>query len=253
MPSYKKELNWPEVWSLADRLKSELLFEGVKSKVCGSLRRKCQVIYDVDMVVMADAVTTAKAIVESCQRISYEIDNWLEPKLMSKLKLESKSFDFIIGGIQFNFMVTTPECWGAAIMHLTGSMKFNTMMRGRAKKLGYKLNQYGLFHGEEQIAGKHEGVIFKALMVEPLTPRQRSTDTCYLKFEETKEGEHISTVETMASADLNKCRELYQKLGCQGCVWAGQHGKCTIQTPHLTIYEGIDRCLTRRQAGVKQL
>lgn len=255
MPSHKKEMDWKLPWTVAERIKGELVFKGIKSKICGSLRRRCKMVHDVDMVVQTNALHTSTEIDDVCEKFGMEME------LLTTIKPDTKNIDLLIHGmppeftgqlpdpIQFNVMVTTEEAWGAAIMHLTGSMKFNTMMRGRAKKMGYKLNQYGLFHGDEQIAGRTEGQIFRALLVEPLSPSQRSTAVCYLKFEETTAGKPISAVKTMTDSDLNASRLLYCTFGCKGCFWVGELGKCSIQKPNIMYPEDADRaiCLSRKE------
>lgn len=58
-----------------------------------------------------------------------------------------------------------PENFGAMLFFLTGPQEYNIMMRTKAKKKGFKLNQYGLFDREtnEFIAGRTEKEILDAL------------------------------------------------------------------------------------------
>ena len=44
-----------------------------------------------------------------------------------------------------DLVFTTKEAWEPALLWFTGSKGFNTRTRGKAVKLGYTLNQYGLF------------------------------------------------------------------------------------------------------------
>lgn len=44
-----------------------------------------------------------------------------------------------------DIVFTTKEAWEPALLWFTGSKGFNTKTRGKASKLGYTLNQYGLF------------------------------------------------------------------------------------------------------------
>ena len=62
-------------------------------------------------------------------------------------------------------------------LFLTGSQKFNIIVRGEAKRQGYKLNQYGLWQGDERIAGKSEEQIFDALGLKYVRPIDRSVES----------------------------------------------------------------------------
>ena len=59
------------------------------------------------------------------------------------------------------------------ILYTTGSKDNNTLMRHKAKLLGYKLNQYGLFQGKKQIMLKTEADYYEILKLEYKTPAER--------------------------------------------------------------------------------
>lgn len=68
-----------------------------------------------------------------------------------------------------------------SILHWTGSKNLNIRMRAQAKRLGYKLNQHGLFKVDKAgklpdklVAIKTEKDIFKLLRVTYLPPEKRS-------------------------------------------------------------------------------
>lgn len=70
--------------------------------------------------------------------------------------------------------VFRPEEYATALLHSTGSDKFNTLMRLRAIDLGMKLNEYGLFYFDGDAADiRSEPDVFTALDVEYLAPRDR--------------------------------------------------------------------------------
>jgi DNA polymerase (family 10) len=62
---------------------------------------------------------------------------------------------------------------GAMLFFLTGPGFFNVRMRNKAKKKGFKLNQYGIWNGEECIASKTENDMFHALGMETIEPQLR--------------------------------------------------------------------------------
>ncbi len=50
-----------------------------------------------------------------------------------------------------------------ALMYFTGSKEHNVRLRGIAKKLGLKLNEYGLFHGDKPVAADSEEQVYERL------------------------------------------------------------------------------------------
>ena len=57
------------------------------------------------------------------------------------------------------------ESFGAALQYFTGSKAHNIALRDRAIRLGFKLNEYGLFtlEGEQRVAGASEEDVYEAL------------------------------------------------------------------------------------------
>ena len=53
-------------------------------------------------------------------------------------------------GINADLRMVTADEFPYALHHFTGSREHNTAMRGRAKDLGLKMNEYGLFRGERK-------------------------------------------------------------------------------------------------------
>ena len=146
--------------------------KNVNSYICGSLRRGLLKVGDVDLSVETGSLFNVVAyIANGCKCGSKEKEIGCE--LVSNVKLESKKMDMIIGGIRFNIYKARKDQWGAMVLFLTGNFLFNILMRGRAKDLGMKLNQYGLFHGDEIIAGKTEEQIFAALGMSYVRPEDR--------------------------------------------------------------------------------
>jgi len=55
---------------------------------------------------------------------------------------------------------------GPMMLHHTGSKELNIRMRAKAKVLGLKLNEYGLWNGSERLPARTEREIFGALGME---------------------------------------------------------------------------------------
>jgi DNA polymerase/3'-5' exonuclease PolX len=64
--------------------------------------------------------------------------------------------------------------WYPGILYFTGSKNLNLAMRNKAKKLGYKLNEYGLFKGSKNIYVESEEEIFNLLEMKYLEPQERN-------------------------------------------------------------------------------
>lgn len=133
-----------------------------KVEAAGSLRRERETIGDVDLL-----ATGTDAAAMSQHFLAY-------PKITQVLAAgDTKSSVMIDNRIQVDFRVVEPESFGAALFYFTGPKHFNIAVRTLALKRNLKVNEYGLYRGEEKIAGKTEEEIFKALELSYLTPKER--------------------------------------------------------------------------------
>ncbi|VVB70862.1 DNA polymerase beta thumb [uncultured archaeon] len=57
-------------------------------------------------------------------------------------------------GVHVDLFLTDTSSLPFALLHHTGDKNYNIIVRNKAKHLGYKLNQYGLFKGDEKIKKK---------------------------------------------------------------------------------------------------
>ena len=101
-------------------------------EVCGSYRRGSQSPGDLDVIIIPKKGMTLPMIV---QDINPAQVNWLG---------EQKT-QIVIDGHKVDFRVSSIKGWGAALLYFTGPAGYNIGMRMRAKKLGMKLNEYGIF------------------------------------------------------------------------------------------------------------
>jgi DNA polymerase (family 10) len=112
--------------------------------ICGSIRRKKPDVGDIDLM------TTDK--LEDIKTRGAEVIDGGDARINVKFK------DMV-----FNIYHYELEYFGATEFFLTGPHHYNIGMRVRAKKMGYTLNQYGIFKGEQCLASKTEEEIFKVL------------------------------------------------------------------------------------------
>jgi DNA polymerase (family 10) len=116
------------------------LKEAQKVSLAGSLRRHGETPKDIDMVVATqkpEKIMDAFTKMENVESITS--------------KGKTKSAVVLKGGIRADLRTVTPKEFPYALHHFTGSKAHNTAMRSRAKTLGLKMNEYGLFKGEKLI------------------------------------------------------------------------------------------------------
>ena len=65
------------------------------------------------------------------------------------------------------------ESYYSALLYFTGSYQLNRDMRQEAKKMGYKLNEYGLYKNKKLIRVNSEKEIFDKLKLEYKEPKYR--------------------------------------------------------------------------------
>ncbi len=135
----------------------------------GSLRRGCETIGDIDLLAAGDSPVE---IGEHFLR---------HPKVAEIIaKGENKISVRLTTGIQVDLRMLDPESYGAAMQYFTGSKAHNVVLRERAKRMGYRLNEYGLFvenkadnEEPERVAGKTEQQVYEALKLSYIEPELR--------------------------------------------------------------------------------
>lgn len=76
-------------------------------------------------------------------------------------------------GMELDLRVVPEESFGAAMQYFTGSKEHNVVVRQRAKDLGLKLNEYGVFRNDVQVAGKTEEEVYAAIGLPWFPPELR--------------------------------------------------------------------------------
>ena len=153
-----------EVFPIAERIKERLLsVSGVdKAVVAGSTRRGKETVGDLDILAIAkDSKKIMKEFV-SMNEVAKIIANG---GTKSSVKLNN--------GLDVDLRAVPKDSYGAALNYFTGSKAHNIGLRKIAIKKGYKLNEYGLYKGSRQIAGKTEEEIYSALGLQYVEPEMR--------------------------------------------------------------------------------
>jgi len=130
--------------------------------VAGSLRRRKETIGDIDILVTAK---NSDNIMEAFTTL---------PRVRSVVAKGSTKSSIVYGpGINVDLRVVKDSEFAFASHYFTGSKEHNTEIRGRAKKLGYRLNEYGLFKGEKSAKCQDEAALFERLGLQYIPPELR--------------------------------------------------------------------------------
>ena len=133
-------------------------------EVAGSARRRRETVGDIDLLV---ASKEPEEVVERFVSMPPVIRILSEGVTKSTVVLEKN--------LQVDLRVLPPEDYGAALQYFTGSKDHNVKLRTISVKMGYKLNEYGLFDREtdERVAGETEEGIYRTLGMAWMEPELR--------------------------------------------------------------------------------
>jgi len=136
---------------------------GVQQVVlAGSYRRFKETVGDIDILVTA---TGAGKVMDKFT--SYDEVR----KILAKG--ETRSTVILKCNLQVDLRVVGPECYGAALQYFTGSKEHNIEIRRLAQERKFKLSEYGMFRGEQRIAGETEESVYRAVDLPWIPPELR--------------------------------------------------------------------------------
>lgn len=136
----------------------------IEISIAGSIRRRKETVKDIDVLITSQKPKEVMQLVSELPLVE-EVIAFGETKTSVRLK----------SGIQMDVRVVDPQSWGAALAYFTGSKAHNIRIRELALEKGLKINEYGVFKGEEKIAGKTEEEVYAALGL-PLIPPELRED-----------------------------------------------------------------------------
>ena len=139
-------------------------------EAAGSFRRMRETVGDVDILV---TTPDTKATLRAFTTFPAVNQVYSEGEIKSSVLVEYESFAGGTHLLQVDLEVLDAESWGAGLQYFTGSKDHNVHLRGMAVDRGLKLNEYGLFRGEEKLAGSSEEEVYKALGMPFIPPELR--------------------------------------------------------------------------------
>ena len=208
--------------------------------VAGSYRRGKETVGDLDILV------TAKANSPVMQKfVAY--DEVVE--IVSKGT--TRATVFLRNGLKVDLRVVEQLSFGSALHYFTGSKAHNIQVRRHGQQRGLKINEYGVFKGEQSIAGKTEASVFKAVGLPFIPPELRegrgeieaakATKLPNLITREDLQGDlHVHTRATDGNASIEEMALAAKRVGLKYLA-------ITDHSQHLTVVHGLDRKRLQQQ------
>jgi len=147
--------------------------EPAKYVIAGSWRRGKPTVHDLDLVISPIDVELLLEDIKGDVNTRHVL--WSGPKKISVM-MGGESDE----ALQVDFRIFEPESFGAGLLFLTGSKEFNVDCRIGAKKHGLKLNEYGLWDGENCVASETEEEILGVLFNQFIDPEFREAGVIQL-------------------------------------------------------------------------
>ena len=137
--------------------------DGVQQvEVAGSFRRRRETVGDLDVLVSARRGAQVMAGV-----VRYEDVAEIQAQGPTRATLRLRN------DLQVDVRVVPAVSFGAALHYFTGCKAHNIAVRRLAMARGLKLNEYGLFRGEQRVGGRTEHEVFAAVGLPVIPPELR--------------------------------------------------------------------------------
>lgn len=191
----------------------------IRSGIAGSIRRRKEIIKDIDIVA---------SVKPGHENSVMDFFTGLPSVISVTVRGDTKSSVVLNTGINADLRLISDIEFPFALHYFTGSKEHNVALRGRAKKIGIKMNEYGLFKGEQFIPCRDEDEIFKTLGLSYIPPELREDNG---EIEAAEKGE---IPELIATSDI---KGLF-------------HVHTTYSDSSMTIREAVNAA---RQAGYQYI
>jgi len=206
----------------------------------GSYRRGRETVGDLDFLVVSARVN------EVMDRLA-EFDGAAELLARGDTKMSVR----LSNGLQVDLRVVPAESFGAALQYFTGSKDHNVTLRGLAKDRGLKINEYGVYRGEEYVAGRTEEEVYGTLDLPCFPPELREarrefewaaagTLPALVEVGDIRGDLHMHTTETDGQATLE---EMVAAAKARGLKYIA----ITDHSKRVSMANGLDAARLRRQ------
>ena len=202
--------------------------------VAGSFRRSKETVGDLDILITSDNPSSA-------------MDYFVKYDEVDKIQSHGKTRAtvYLKNGLQVDVRIVAQKSFGAALHYFTGSKAHNIAMRLRARQRKLKINEYGVFKGNKQIAGETEESVFAAVDLDYIPPELRENRGEIEAAEkhqlpELVELKHIKGdlhLHSKATDGHNSIEEMALSAKAKGYEYIAM----TEHSKHLTIAHGLDK------------
>jgi DNA polymerase (family 10) len=209
-------------------------------ELAGSYRRGRETVGDLDLLAVSSAPTRVIAALTGDEEVA-------EVLAAGNTRASVR----LAGGLQVDLRVVPPRSFGAALHYFTGSKAHNIRLRRLAQGRGLKVNEYGVYRGERQVAGRTEESVFDSVGLPWIPPELREDGG---EFEAAARGTlpalvsradlrgdlHVHTDATDGSAGVAAMARAARAAGL-GYMAVTDHSR------HLGVYHGLDADRLARQ------
>jgi len=225
---------WSEAKEYVDDLLAYLRqIELTHLEVAGSFRRKKETVGDLDILATAED-------------FSEVIRHFVKyPKIKEVVSAGSTRSTVILNNdLQVDLRSVEDESYGSALHYFTGSKQHNIAVRKLAIELGLKVNEYGVFRGEERIAGRTEEEVYKAVglcYIEPeLRENRGEIEACregrlpkLVELEDIRGDLHMHTTYSDGKHTIEDMAKAAREMGYEYIA-------ITDHSKRLTVAKGLD-------------
>lgn len=221
----------PTVDSLIEYLKK---VPGVNTvAVAGSYRRCRETVGDLDILVTA-------------RQKSPVMRRFLEYDAIDRVLASGTTRASVIlrSGLQVDVRLVQPASFGAALQYFTGSQDHNIAIRRLGQQRGLKINEYGVYRFEKQMAGRTEASVYETLDLRLIPPELRenrgeikaAAENRLPQLIERKDIKGDLHIHTLASDGRNNLEEMALAAKRQGLKYIA----VTEHSGRLKVADGLD-------------
>lgn len=133
-----------------------------KVQVAGSFRRRKETVGDLDILVTGNRPDEVMQALVNYEDVRQVLAHG-----------QTKSSVIMKNGLQVDLRFVAQDSFGAALHYFTGSKAHNIAVRRLALDRELKVNEYGVFHGEQKVAGKSEEEVYASVGLPYIVPELR--------------------------------------------------------------------------------
>ncbi|MFP4049470.1 MAG: DNA polymerase/3'-5' exonuclease PolX [Desulfovermiculus sp.] len=204
-----------------------------KVQVAGSFRRRKETVGDLDILVTGNRPDEVMQALINYEDVRQVLAHG-----------QTKSSVIMKNGLQVDVRFVKQDSFGAALHYFTGSKAHNIAVRRLALDRELKVNEYGVFHGEQKVAGKSEEEVYASVGLPYIVPELREDRGELEAAAKDRLPELIQRkdlcgdlhVHTKASDGKNTLQELAQAARDIGYEYLG----ITDHTQNLSMVGGLD-------------